>query len=883
MLSLKRLSLLMLPAALVLLAVACGEDPTATPTAAPTGPTPTPTFEPRPTPTPTVTPTPAPAPQEPITWVINRYEIENENTWEVRVGQTDKWGYGAEDRVNGNEGDGIVMTIRLGDSIYIEELRASTSGNTRAHNFTVSDLGIDETLNPGDRYPFTITPEAVGEYVITDSSDPGPGEHGNAKIVVIEAGLFVPGSGLQQSTADFLAGREADTAGVEGIVDIDGIRYEDGLIELRIGPNPRLGYEANARPKSNEGDGWVIRLNVNDQLVVGQISQSGSRSSEPHSFTIKELGVNFPLDELEAGGPVAPWKFTFFDEGAFAVTDAHGDDHGTAWILVGDAEIPVGVQPTVYELDEVRIRDAVFELRMGDTTAWGYNANDRVRTDDGDTGTRDVNDITVTIAVGDSLVFPDGLTSSSSNVLAHFFTIDELGIDIQIPLGEDVQEGFTITPTEIGTFRIYCSAHPDDHGGNFFLVVTPPPAPAVVYELNQIRIRDAAIELRMGDTTAWGYNAGDRVTTADGGDVTITISVGDSLVFPDGFTGSSGNTVTHFLTIDELGIDVSVEPGNRDTALGFIIAPTAVGSYRVYCSAHPDTHGGTFTLVVEAASAAGPEPVVFVLQRVRVRDELMDFRMGDTTAWGYQAGMRVESGPGHDTHPGQDGVFLTINLGDSISFEQGIDGSNGNTTTHFFTIDELGINIELPPNGTDQAGEGFTIKPTAVGNHRVYCSAHPDDHGIIYIIVVDPALAAPAQVSYPLQMVRVRDDIFDVRMGETTAWGYEAGMRVESGPGYDTDPGQKIVLLTINVGDSISFERGINGSNGNTGTHFFTIDELGIDIELPPDGTDQAGEGFTITPTESGNYRIYCSAHPDRNPDDGLRTRNHGDLFIIVR
>ena len=102
-------------------------------------------------------------------------------------------------------------------------------------------------------------------------------------------------------------------------------------------------------------------------------------------------------------------------------------------------------------------------------------------------------------------------------------------------------------------------------------------------------------------------------------------------------------------------------------------------------------------------------------------------------------------------------------------------------------------------------------------------------------------------------------------------------------PGYDTDPGQKIVLLTINLGDSISFERGINGSNGNTDTHFFTIDELGIDIELPPDGTDQAGEGFTITPTESGNYRIYCSAHPDRNPDDGLRTRNHGDLFIIVR
>ncbi|MCH8200173.1 MAG: hypothetical protein IIA54_08950, partial [Chloroflexi bacterium] len=517
---------------------------------------------------------------------------------------------------------------------------------------------------------------------------------------------------------------------VEGVVDIAALLFEDGLIELQIGPNPRAGYEANASIKSNEGDGWVLRLNVGDQLVVGQISQSGSRSSVPHSFTIKELGVNFPLDELEAGGPVAPWKFTFFDEGAFAVTDAHGDDHGTAWILVGDAEIPVGVQPTVYELDEVRIRDAVFELRMGDTTAWGYNSGDRVRTDDGDTGTRDVNDITVTIAVGDSLVFPDGLTSSSSNVLSHFFTIDELGIDIQIPLGEDVEEGFTITPTEIGTFRIYCSAHPDDHGGNFFLVVTLPPAPAVVYELNQIRLRDAAIELRMGDTTAWGYNAGDRVTTADGGDVTITISVGDSLVFPDGFTGSSSNTETHFLTIDELGIDVSVESGNRDTALGFIIAPTAVGTYRVYCSAHPDTHGGNFTLVVKVP---GPPPVVYTLNKVRVRDGLFDVRMGDTTAWGYNAGDRVESAP-YEGNPGVD-VVMTINLGDSIVFESGVDGSNGNAETHFFTIDELGIDIELPPNGEDQAGSNFTITPTAVGTLRLYCSAHPDAHGSVVIVV----------------------------------------------------------------------------------------------------------------------------------------------------
>ena len=867
MFSLKRLSLLMLPAVLVLLVAACGDDPTPTPTTAaqPSGPTPTPTFAPRPTPTPTVTPTPAPAPQEPITWVINRYEIENENNWEVRVGQTDKWGYAADDRVNGNEGDGIVMTIRLGDSIYMEELRASTSGNTRPHKFTIVDLGIDEELDPGERYPFTITPEAVGEYVITDSSDPTPGEHGKAKIVVIEAGAFVPGSGLQLSTADFLAGREAETAGEEGIIDIDGIRFEDGLIELRIGPNPRLGYEANARPKSNEGDGWIIKLDIGDKLIVGQISQSGSRSTVPHAFRIADLGVGFPLDAIEGGGPVAPWTFTFFDEGVYAIGDAH--EHGTALIVVGNPVMEGPYRPVVYTLDQIRLRDAAIELRIGEEDALGFPAGERVTSAGG-------NDVTITINAGDSLVFPAGFTGSSGNTATHFLTITELGIDVAVEIGNrETALGFVIAPTEPGTYRVFCSAHPDDHG-NFTLVVNEPPSAGpqpVTYTLDQVRLRDAAIEMRMGDTTAWGYNAGDRVTTADGNDVTVTINAGDSLVFPAGITASSGNTEKHFFTIDELGIDIGVEIANRETALGLIITPTEAGTFRVYCSAHPDTHGGNFTLVVEAVAAAGPEPVVFALQMVRVRDDIMDIRMGETTAWGYEAGMRVESGPGYDTDPGQDGVFLTINLGDSISFERGINGSNGNTGTHFFTIDELGIDIELPPDGQDQAGEGFTIKPTEVGNLRVYCSAHPDDHGIIYIIVVDPEVAAAAPTTYALDKIRIRDDIFDVRMGETTAWGYEAGMRVESGPGHDTDPGQKIVLLTLNLGDSIPFEDGIDGSNGNADTHFFTIDDLGFDIELAP-GT-ATDPGFTIKPTEAGNYRMYCSAHPDA----------HGDLFIIVR
>ncbi|MCH7482567.1 MAG: hypothetical protein IIC31_07040 [Chloroflexi bacterium] len=349
-----------------------------------------------------------------------------------------------------------------------------------------------------------------------------------------------------------------------------------------------------------------------------------------------------------------------------------------------------------------------------------------------------------------------------------------------------------------------------------------------------------------------------------GQDVLITINVGDSIVFENGVNGSNGNTQTHFLTIDELGIDLEFAPG-ESTDPGYTIAPTEPGTYRIYCSAHPDDHGKV-TLVVNAVSVGGgPAPVVYTLDKIRIRDGLFDVRMGDTTAWGYDAGSRNESGP-YEGNPGAD-VFLVINLGDSIVFEDGIDGSNGNAETHFFTVDELGIDIELAP-GTS-TDPGFTLAPTEAGTYKLYCSAHPDDHGLVFLVVVDQAAAPASPATYTLDMIRIRDGLFDVRMGETAYWGYDAGMRVESGP-YEGKSGQD-VFMTINVGDSIVFETSVNGSNGNVDTHFLTIDGLGIDLEFPP-GT-ATDPGYTLAPTEAGTYRIYCSAHPD----------DHGNVFLIVQ
>ena len=134
--------------------------------------------------------------------------------------------------------------------------------------------------------------------------------------------------------------------------------------------------------------------------------------------------------------------------------------------VAGAGGAPTG---TIYTLDEYKFRDGLMELRMGDTTAWGYNAGETIRS-----GPRDADpgrDIVITISVGDALVFPNGLTSSgSSSTETHFFTIDELGINEAVDPGEDTNFGYTLSPPEAGTYRIYCSAHPDAHGSVVLIV-----------------------------------------------------------------------------------------------------------------------------------------------------------------------------------------------------------------------------------------------------------------------------------------------------------------------------------------------------------------------------------------------------------------------------
>ena len=227
-----------------------------------------------------------------------------------------------------------------------------------------------------------------------------------------------------------------------------------------------------------EGEGKVASV---DALANDALRQANDGGAFAVTLSSIKPERGHPLDvELGQRGGVFVARLWDADTDALLASTPFvvcGSDGENAWCEAaldsaivpepaGAVAAPTG---TIYTLDEFKFRDGLMELRMGDTTAWGYNADERVRS--GPRGDDPGRDVVMTINVGDGIVFPNGLTSSGgSSTSTHYFTIDELGINEAIEPGEDTNFGFLLAPTEPGTYRIFCSAHPDDHG-NVTLIV----------------------------------------------------------------------------------------------------------------------------------------------------------------------------------------------------------------------------------------------------------------------------------------------------------------------------------------------------------------------------------------------------------------------------
>ena len=115
---------------------------------------------------------------------LDRFQVED-ILFQLRTAATPYWGYEADSRIDSTTDEGIVMTIKLGDTIKFDRLGTSSSRTLTDHRLTIAELGIDLEIGVGFRLePWELKPDKAGEFVIDDSSHPG--EHGKALLIVTE-------------------------------------------------------------------------------------------------------------------------------------------------------------------------------------------------------------------------------------------------------------------------------------------------------------------------------------------------------------------------------------------------------------------------------------------------------------------------------------------------------------------------------------------------------------------------------------------------------------------------------------------------------------------------------------------------------------------------
>jgi hypothetical protein len=228
---------------------------------------------------------------------------------------------------------------------------------------------------------------------------------------------------------------------------------EDSKYELRVSETEaQFGYAPGERPTSTDADGIVMTFNVGDTLLIPTMRISGSRGTVPNAFRIPELGIDYRF--LVGGVSLSNVEITWLKAGTFQIVGPEGSDNGSAIVVVKGLS-------QEHLLDRFQIEDGLFELRVGAAGAFGYAADARIYSTEGD-------GIVMTIKLGDTITFTELRTSSSRSTKNHHFTITELGIDEELDPGE--RYGFSFTPHRTGTFTIFDSSDPRAHG-NAQLVV----------------------------------------------------------------------------------------------------------------------------------------------------------------------------------------------------------------------------------------------------------------------------------------------------------------------------------------------------------------------------------------------------------------------------
>ena len=344
-----------------------------------------------------------------------------------------------------------------------------------------------------------------------------------------------------------------------------------------------------------------------------------------------------------------------------------------------------------------------------------------------------------------------------------------------------------------------------------------------------------------GGTPAAGTTtgAGDETATAA---MTVEVVSHDIFFEPNEVTIPANTDVTvnlpnegaaaHNFSIDALGIDVDMAPGAAEQVV--INAPA--GEYEFYCNVPGHKEAGMVgTLIVSEDAAAAPADAATPAGSPAAP------AVASPAATAVAAAQSVEFvaydiyfEPEEATIPAKTDVTAVIR--------------NDGVAPHNFSIDELGIDVDVAPGETKE-----TVINAPAGEYEYYCNVPGHkEAGMVGTLIVteDAAAAAPAENGTAAATPAEASPA-----AATPAAG--GGEQAAAGPGA----GEAVEVVSHDIffePDALSIPADTDVTvrlpNEGVTPHNFSIDELGIDVDIAPGATEE-----TIINAPAGEYEYYCN------------------------
>jgi len=334
---------------------------------------------------------------------------------------------------------------------------------------------------------------------------------------------------------------------------------------------------------------------------------------------------------------------------------------------------------------------------------------------------------------------------------------------------------------------------------------------------------------------------------------TVDVIAQDIFFEPKEFTIPADTDVTvnvtnegaapHNFSIDALGIDVDLAPGAKEQVV--INAPA--GEYEYYCNVPGHKEAGMVgTLTVSAEAAAAPAGAATPAGSPAAPAAASPAAPGAAAAQSVEfVAYDIYFEPKEATIPANTDVTAVIR--------------NDGAAPHNFSIDELGIDVDIAPGETKE-----TVINAPAGEYEYYCNVpgHKEAGMVGKLIVAEGAAAAPAGAAAPGAAPAQ-----GAATSSTPSVATPAGSTTEATPagGEEQAAGQGAGNAVEVVAKDIFFEPKVLSIPADTDVtvqvpnqgvtlHNFSIDELGIDVDIAPGATEEV-----VINAPAGEYEFYCN------------------------